>query len=130
MNIARLRRCFAGLTLAGVVALGGCASAAQRVYVAPSDQTVTTGMEAAWDGRGQHIYVENHSTVEITVTSLHPRECENIKNRCEVDRLRVQVAPGQRRRLATVQPENSNRAYNFRYSWTREVSGTSPAPFN
>jgi hypothetical protein len=106
--------------------LGGCAAKAERVYLAPSDATVTARLEAAYDGRGQHIVVENRSTVQIVVTSLHLRDCQNIRNRCDVVRMRTPVRPGQRYQLATVRPANLNQAYNFLYSWSWEVSETGP----
>ena len=109
---------------AAAAVLFACAPATPRqaVYVAPTHQTVTTRLEASYDGRGQHVVVENRSTVEIIVTSLQLRECENIKNQCAVQRLRVPVRPGQQVRLATVTVANPEQRSNFRYSWTWELA--------
>ena len=106
----------------------GCASAPQRDYAAATDQTVTTRLEAAYDGRGQHVIVQNRSSEEIIVTSLSLRDCENIKNRCEVTRLRLRVAPNQITRITTVQVADQERASNFRYNWTWEKASQSAAP--
>lgn len=88
-------------------ALIGCASAqAERVYTAPTSDPVFTGTEVSYDGRGQHVFVQNSSSVENVATSFTLRNCENVKNRCEVNRIRVSVRPGQETRLATVQRED------------------------
>lgn len=128
MRAARFRRCCAGSIFVGMLALAGCATTGEQVfYVAPTDQTVTARLEAAWDGKGQNIIVENRSSVEVTATSVHLSNCENIKNPCEVTRLRVPVRPGEQRRLKTIEAQNTSRTYDFRYSWTWEASGTAPA---
>jgi hypothetical protein len=115
-----------------IIAMGqvaaGCATATQRAYVAATDRTVTTKLEAAYDGRGQHVVVENRSSQEIVVTSLSLRDCENVKNRCEVTRMRLKVAPNQTTRIATVQVADQERAFNFRYNWTWETASQAAAP--
>jgi hypothetical protein len=104
--------------------LFACAPAThhQALYIAPTHKTVTTRLEASNSGRGQHIMVENRSTVEIIVTGVQLRECENIKNQCAVQRLRKSVRPGQQVRVATVEVANPEQRSNFRYSWTWEVA--------
>ncbi len=101
------------------VLMFGCASHGVPVYVAPSSETIEVGTEMSLSGDGQYVYVVNHSSVSIMVTGLHLTDCENIKNRCEVMRLRVPVRPGQRENLDTVKPDNPNRPSSFRftYSW-------------
>lgn len=113
-----------------LVNVSACASAARQepVFVEANEQTVTTRLEAAYSGRGQHVVVENRSSVPIFVTSLHLQECQNIKNSCEVKRLRIPVDPGQSRQVATVQTKNSEQASNFRYHWTWEVQRGAPQP--
>lgn len=129
MRVPRLHRCFTSSALLGMMVLAsGCAAkATERVYVAPTDQTVTARLEAAMDGRGQYVYVENRSTVPVTVTSLHLRDCENIKNRCEVTRMRLKLAPGQRQQIGTVRPANPDAGHNFRYSFTWEADNAAPS---
>ena len=110
-------------------ALAGCASTAgaERAFVAPTDETVLSGLEPANSGRGQHIYVQNLSTENIVVTSVFIRDCQNIKNRCESARMKLPVYAGQTRRIVTVQPDSENLAYHFRYSWTWEPVRPAPA---
>lgn len=110
--------------------LGGCAPAVQReqAYVAPTEHSVTTRLEAAYDGRGQHVVVENNSTVDLVATSLHLRDCKNIRNPCQVHRMRVPLRAGQRVRLATVEVRDTERPSSFRYSWTWQVARPAPTP--
>jgi len=72
-----------------------------------------------FSGDGHEIYVLNHSTVPIVVTGLSLYDCENIKNRCDVQRLQVHVQPRQRVVLAIVRPNDKSRpsSFQFRYSW-------------
>lgn len=114
-------------TLVSLAAVS-CATARQIVYVAPSNETVTAETVASYDGIRQLIYVTNSSTVPIVITSLQLRACENIRNRCEVTRLRVPVGPGQRVLVATIEPENRERAYTYRYYWTWEVAAGHEQP--
>ncbi len=128
MRLSRLHRCFTTSALFGMMALAsGCAAkVTERVYVAPTDQTVTARLEAAMDGKGQYVYVENRSTVPVTVTSLHLRDCENIKTRCEVTRMRVKLPPGQRQQIGAVRAANPDAGHNFRYSFTWEAENAAP----
>jgi len=97
-----------------------CSGSRVPVYVAPSNQTIQSGTEMSHGGDGQFIYVVNHSSVPITITGLHITDCENVRNRCEPTRLRVRVEPGRRQNLATVRPDNPNRAHSFRFRYTWE----------
>jgi len=108
----------AALAIAAMLA-SSCASNRVPVYIAPSNQTIESGTEMSFGGDGQIVYVYNHSSVPIVITGLHLLDCENIKNSCEVQRLRIQVPAGQRTNITTVKPENPNRPYSYRfnYSW-------------
>ncbi|HEX9346445.1 MAG TPA: hypothetical protein VF919_02620 [Gemmatimonadales bacterium] len=110
--------CPTGLAIAGMLA-GACAGNRVPVFVAPSNQSIEAGSEMSFGGDGHVVYVDNHSSVAIMVTGLQLIDCENIKNSCEVQRLRIQVPAGQRTNIATVKPENPNRPYSFQfhYSW-------------
>jgi len=107
------------LTLS-ILLLCACASNRVPLYVAPSSETIDTGTEMTLSGDGQYVYVFNHSSVPIIVTGLHLVACENIKNKCEVQRLQVRVPPGQRVNLATVRPDNTSRPSSFRFTYTWE----------
>jgi uncharacterized protein (DUF2164 family) len=97
-----------------------CASNRAPVYVAPTNQTIEVGTEMTESGDAENVYVINHSSAAIMVTALNLYQCENIKNRCEVQRLRVRVRPGQRENLATVRPLYSTRAFSFRFTYAWE----------
>src|SRR5712691_9708573 len=86
-----------------------CARTPIPVYVAPSSDTIESHTEMTLSGDGQEIFVRNHSSVAIIVTGLRLLDCENIRNRCEVQRLQVRVPPGQRVTLTTVRPNDSSR---------------------
>ena len=107
--------------LAFVVA--GCASAAQKVYVAPTNDTISTTTE---EGRGsaisQNIYVVNASTEPIIVFGIALRECENIKQQCDTHPVNVKINGGDRRIVFRVDPRNKEMAYSYRfnYSWRPE----------
>ena len=106
-----------------VLATLSCASAGrQTVYVAASNANITDQAVASYNGVSQLVYVTNGSTVPIVVTSVRLYDCDNIRNRCEVVRMRVPVGPGHRELIVTVNPENPERAYSYRYSWTWEAA--------
>jgi hypothetical protein len=112
-----------------LAAVAGCAPAAQvdREHVEPTSRTVRAKTVAAYSGRGHQIVIENSSTVDIVVTSLHLKDCENIRNRCEVVRLSILVPAGQSRPITTVERRDDQRASNFRYSWTWDRVEDEPA---
>jgi len=109
--------CARVFAIAGMLA--ACASNRVPIFVAPSNQTIDSGSEMSLGGDGHVVYVYNHSSAPIMVTGLQLLDCENIKNSCEVQRLRIQVPAGQRTNIATVKPENPSRPYSFQfhYSW-------------
>ncbi len=96
-----------------------CARTPIPVYVAPSSDTIESHTEMTLSGDGQEIFVRNHSSVAIIVTGLRLLDCENIRNRCEVQRLQVRVPPGQRVTLTTVRPNDTSRpsSFQFRFTW-------------
>jgi hypothetical protein len=108
----------------GIASALACACASNRspIYIAPTNQTVEAGTEMSFGGDGQIVYVYNHSSVPIVVTGLHLIECENIKNSCDVQRLRIRVPAGQRMNLVTVHADNTSRAYSFRFNYSWEAA--------
>ena len=123
-GVTQMARCFLSSLLAVLVLhVASCAANSHETqYVAPSDQSITAETEASYDGIHQRIYVTNHSTVTVVITSFQLRDCENIANPCELTRLRIPLSPGQRTLLATIGPANRDRPFNFHYGWTWEVS--------
>src|SRR5690349_9199483 len=87
---------FAHLALLAPLVVG-CATASQRAYIAPSDETITTSTEERTDNPPQHtIYVINQSTVPITVFSVSLVGCQNVKQHCEPTPVNIKVPAGTR----------------------------------
>jgi hypothetical protein len=106
-----------------VVLLTGCASQGQRVYVAPSNDTITTNTEEGMGNTPVHnIYVINGSTVPIIVFGVALRDCENVKQQCEPNNTNIKIDGGARRLVLHVQPRNTQQgfSYHFSYSWRPE----------
>jgi hypothetical protein len=109
------------ICLAFVIA--GCASQGQRVYVAPSNDTITTTTEQGYGSTpSQNIYVVNLSTVPVIVFGVALRDCENIKQGCDARPANVKIQGGERRIVLRVEPRNPQNAFSYRfsYSWRPE----------
>jgi hypothetical protein len=106
-----------------------CASApTQRAYVAPTSQTVVTVMEEMAPTPGHIIYVENHSSVPVTVYSVTLRDCENIKANCNSPRsINLRLRPNSRTVLARVEPADSRKASHFGYSFGWQADSSAKA---
>ncbi len=105
----------------GLLALvvAACPPANKQVtYIAPSYATIVADPEESTDGIHQSIYMVNHSTVPVVITSFRLHDCENVANPCEAKYMRILLSPGQRALVATIGPVDRDRAYNYRYSWT------------
>lgn len=125
-----MRFCLRPLSLLCTAVLGaGCASApAQRVYVAPTSQTVVTVMEEMAPTPGHIIYVKNHSSVPVTVYSVTLRDCENIKPNCDAPRsINLRLRPNTRAVLARVEPADSHKASHFGYSFGWQADSSAKA---
>lgn len=110
-----------------IFVLSGCAAKTERTFVAASESTVSARLESTYSGEGAYVVVLNASTVDVVVTSVTLRDCANIKNRCETVRLRVPLAPGQRRQVLTVTRADPNQGHSFRYSFSWEAPDALPA---
>ncbi len=120
----RLIRLFVGWGLFTLFA-GSCATTTrQTAYIAPTYETVVAEPEESPDGVHQSIYIVNHSTVPVVVTSFQLRDCDNVANPCEAKHMRTLVSPGQRALVVTIGPIDRDRAYSYHYSWTWDASTT------
>ena len=105
-----------------VISCGAAAPVAQQAtpapaeYVAPTDRTITAEVDPSFDGEA--LYILNNSSAAVVVTSVHVYACENVASPCTLIRIRIPIAPGQRRRVAVVRPADPERAYSYRYRWT------------
>ena len=107
----------------------GCVSGIQHAYVAPTEQTVYTTVEATPMSPGQIVYVENSSSVSVTVYSVTLRECVNIKGGCNGPRtLNLHVPPAAKATLVRVEPANVGKAFKFSFTfgWRADSSHSSP----
>jgi hypothetical protein len=103
-----------------------CATATQRTYVAPTQETiVSTTEQHEADPPSHSIYIENHSTVPVTVFSLNLTQCENIKNECGAHPSRLKVQPGGRTLAVRIEPRDPMRRwdYAFGFSWHVDSAG-------
>ena len=110
--------------------LAACASSgAQKVYVAPSNDTITSTTEEGMGGSPVHnIYVVNGSTEPIIVFGVTLRECENIKQPCEPKKTDIRIEGGRRSVVLRVEPKNLQQAFSYRfsYSWRPEKAAALP----
>jgi len=115
------------ITCAAALAVGCASAPRQRTYVAPTQETIFTTTEEMTSAPGQVIYVENRSSVPVTVYSVTLRDCDNIKVGCSGPRvLHLQLTPDSRAVLARVEPANAQKSFNFRYTfgWRADSSTT------
>lgn len=115
--------------LVALAAAAGCAAKSGPArYIAPTDQTIVTSTEERSSGApGQIVYVENRSTVPVTVFSVTLRGCENVKQRCDSpQKLDLKLRPGTRSILARVDPASPERSfgYAFSFGWHADSSTT------
>jgi len=106
-----------------VLSVASCATATrQTAYIAPTYATIVAEPEQSPDGVHQSVYMVNHSTVPVVITSFRLIDCENVANPCEAKHMRILLSPGQRALVATVGPVDRDRAYSYRYTWTWDAT--------
>src|SRR6266496_6006295 len=110
------------ITAVVVLVVSGCATGAQQIFRAASDDTIQSGSEMSYGGDGFNVYVTNGSTEPILVTGVRLYECDNIKTRCDgTVTLKLRVDPGRRQNIYLVRIDNATRAshFQFHYTWQR-----------
>lgn len=115
-NMITFRPLFSALA---ALAIAGCATSGKRAYIAATSQTVIPVVEEAQGPVTAHvIYIQNLSTVPVTVYSVTLRSCENVKQQCDAPAKRdVRVRPGGRSQIQRVEPRNPNQSFGFRYTY-------------
>lgn len=85
--------------------------------MAPTERTVISQIEPSIDV--QEIYVENNSSVAVVVTYVNVVECKNVTP-CGLVPLRLQVDPGQRRKVLSLRAVDAGMVYSYRirYGWS------------
>jgi hypothetical protein len=114
-----------------VPAVAGCAGGpATRVSgdVPPSSRTIIFQLDSSVNGK--FVYVTNTSTHTVRITSIHLLACLNVRQPCDVNTpLKVDVGPGQRRMVYTIEPENGDRPFQFGWYWSwHMLDGSSAIP--
>jgi len=97
----------------------------ERVYVAPTNDNVfSSEEESAGTIPVILIYVNNRSSVPITVYSASLRDCENVKQSCAPVRLNRKIRPGGREVILRVQAKNefSGMRYRYTFGWRADSS--------
>jgi hypothetical protein len=104
-----------------VPALTGAAVRVDAQDVPATGSTIVTDMEQSPAGDfAWLIYVMNHSSHAIIVTSLRLMECENIPGNCGTRRMKERVPPGGRVMIQRLRPRSPNQPSGFRYTFTWE----------
>jgi hypothetical protein len=100
-------------------------AAAQRAYVAATSETIVSTTEERQDDPPVHlIYIENRSTVPVTVFNTSLTGCENVKQICTPQPRKLKVRPGQRELAVRVEPKNPTQGFGYRFgfSWRADSS--------
>lgn len=125
------------LLLPALLALAVTPAAAQRTsprkadrtadrYVAPTNESVTTRRtELPGSTPGHNIWIDNQSTVPITVFSATLRECENVRQMCGTTRLDIRIRPGRSAVILRVQAKVPNERFSYRSSYSWRADSTS-----
>lgn len=104
-----------------IPALAGAAFPVDAQDVPATSSTIVTEMEQSSAGDfSQLIYVMNHSSHAIIVTSLRLMECENVQGSCGTRRMKERVIPGGRVIIQRVRPRSPDQPSGFRYTFTWE----------
>lgn len=108
--------------LFSLVLVAACAANKQTAYIAPSYRTIVAEPEESPDGVHQAIYMVNHSTELVVITSFQLIDCVNVANPCQAKHMRILLSPGQRALVAAVGPVDRSREYSYRYTWTWDTT--------
>ena len=106
--------------------VAACAPATNKTYVAPTRLTIVSSTEEAQGPPPSHmIYIENRSTVPVTVFSVTLSGCENVKQQCSPRPAKIRIPPGRRELAIRVEPTNVDRGfgYQFGFSWNADSAG-------
>src|ERR1051325_6803748 len=97
-------------------ALTGAALRVEAQDIPATGSTIVTEMEQGSGGEfSQLIYVMNHSTHAIIVTSTRLMECENLQGNCGTRRVKQRAAAGGRGMIQQVRPRFSDQPRGVRY---------------
>lgn len=101
--------------------------AAQKRFVAPTDRTVFLEYEEGYGSTPMQIaYISNMSSVQIVVYSVTLRDCENVKQSCNPQKVNIRVPAGRRAVLKRVEPRSPNAGFRFAMSYGWRPDSTDP----
>jgi hypothetical protein len=123
-----MNRALHGITLSLLLATPLAAQRGEEVFTAPNWTNVFVDIENA-PGRepGHIIWITNHSSVPILITGITMQSCENIKQRCTGNRLRVKVVPNGKAIAFRVGPKDPLARWTYRnVSFTWQVDPGDP----
>ena len=105
--------------LSSIAWLTACAPASQSAYIAPTPQTIVSRtVEPQGDQTAHTIYVENRSTVPVTVWSVTLTGCENVKQTCGPRRVNLRVPPRGQVMAMRVEPDSPIRGFGYRFGFS------------
>lgn len=110
-------------TSSALILAVACTPATQHAYVAPTHATVISTTEESQGPPAAHlIYVENRSTVPVTVFSVSLTGCENVRQQCSPRPVKIRVRPGSRELAMRVEAANKDQGfgYQFGFSWNAD----------
>lgn len=100
---------------------------AQKRFVAPTDRTVFVEYEEGYGSTPMHIaFINNLSSVQIVVYSVTLRDCENVKQSCNPQKVNIRVPAGRRAVLRRVEPRSPNAGFRFAVSYGWRPDSTDP----
>jgi hypothetical protein len=124
-----MRRPLLILLAAAPALLAAAGAAAQTSYVAATRATVfSTTEEHQADPPSHLIYVENRSTVPVTVFSVSLSGCENVRESCWAKPVTIHVAPGRRELVLRVNPKDPANGFSYRFGFSWHADSSTVAP--
>lgn len=102
-------------------------AAAQKAFVAATNETVFAKLELSQGARiGHDLWIQNNSTVSVTITGVRLSNCTNIRQFCGTHKVNVKVPPSNRRRVFRIERDAEGRSSDFRYtySWSADSNST------
>jgi hypothetical protein len=113
------------LALAAAVCTVPTVVGAQKRFVAPTDQTVFLDYQEGYGSTPVQIaYIHNLSSVQIVVYSVTLRDCENVKQSCNPQKVNIRVPASSRVVLKRIEPRRPDAAFRFSmsYGWRADSS--------
>ena len=111
--------------VAAAILLVACAPTTQRLFVAPTRDTITSDTEERQGNPSAHlVFVANHSTVPVVVFGTSLTSCENVKQQCGPRAANLRIEPGQRQLVLRIEPSNTELGFSYRFgfSWRADSS--------